>query len=87
MTKKQYRTKRQGGHSKEVNGGDCLAVIVQKGEPVLARIAYPSDRAQISRHRTFGHMKSELEQFAVDLWCTPAGVLASDAADQRSGLF
>ena len=77
---------RQSGHGEEVEGRDHLAVVLQKGQPALARIALAANPAQIPSHGSFRDLETELLQFAVDLRCAPADILLCHPVDEIANL-
>src|SRR5579859_1135385 len=74
-------------HGKEIHGCNGLAMILKKGLPALCVfwIAWRSFRP--TRHRSFGYIKSQFEQFAMDTRSTPGGILGYHAEDQLASLF
>src|SRR5271157_156069 len=80
---------RSEGHSRygeEVESGDRLAVIAEKGEPPLVGIATAMDSSHIASHAAFGDAKAEFLKFAVDLGRAPIGVLVRQSVDQSASL-
>src|SRR5215472_15065997 len=69
-------------HDEEIEGSDYLAVILQKGEPLLAGITAPNYTTQISGHRTFREGKAQLLQFRVNLGSAPVWIVLGQAFDQ-----
>ena len=67
--------KRQSRHGEEVDGNDHLAMVLKKGKPALCRIATMPDSLQASGNSAFRDEKPELQQFAVNLRCSPVGIL------------
>src|SRR5438094_2044926 len=78
---------RQRGHGKEVEGGDHLTMVSQEGQPVFSRIAAAPDALQISGDSALGDLEAELQQFPVDLRCSPAQILGRHAADESPNLL
>jgi hypothetical protein len=78
--------KRQCRDGKEVDSNDGLTMVREEGKPALAGIAAASKSSQVSGDRTFGHDKAELQQFAVNLRCSPGTIFSSQAANQASDL-
>ena len=61
------------GHREEVDGHQLLGVILQKRTPSLRR-------GLAATHHVFADaaltdVDAELEQFTVDAWCAPTGIL------------
>ena len=75
MTKKQY-SKLEGHrrHGEEVQCGDHFAVILEKSQPPLTRIATPPQASPIPCHTPLGDDEAEFLQFAVDLGRSPVWV-------------
>jgi hypothetical protein len=69
-------------HREEIEGSDCLAVILEKGEPLLAGIPAPNRAGQISRHGSFREGKAQLLQFRVNFGRAPVGIVLGQASDQ-----
>ena len=82
MIKKQYSTRSVTVGSEEIQGGNHLTVILQKGQPLLIRVSAAYDATQIAGHGPFGDDKSKLLQFRVDLGSTPIGILFGQPGDQ-----
>ena len=51
---------RHGGHREEIEGGDRLAMVLQKGQPFLIWVSAPNDAVQIAGHAAFGNPKAKL---------------------------
>jgi hypothetical protein len=75
------------GHCKEVECDDHLAMVGEKGEPALARIATTLQASQISRDRALGDCEAELQQFAMDLRRAPVRILSRHAVDEAPNLI
>jgi hypothetical protein len=82
ITKKPYSSL-NGGHGKEIHGGNRLAMVGEEGLPALASITASSEPLPISGYRAF---EAKLLQFAMNLRCAPARVLNSQAADETPHL-
>lgn len=77
----------QGGYSKKVECDNRLAMIGKKCLPALIRSTSAGPQAsQIPGDRAFGDRKAELQQLAVDLRRSPAGVLKAHLANQTADL-
>src|SRR3954469_25551255 len=61
-------------------------MISKECEPTLARISPAKDAPEIARNASFGDLKAELQQFAMDLRRSPTGILVCQAADQITNL-
>ena len=60
MTKKQYSTPNVAvGSVKEVEGNDCLTVVVKKGQPFLGRITRATGSPQVARDGPLGEHEAE----------------------------
>jgi len=71
----------------EIHRSNALAMIPQEGQPALEGI-WPSQRPpKPSRDGWLGKAEAQLEQFAMDAWCSPGGILGSHAEDQGANLF
>jgi hypothetical protein len=77
----------QGGHREQVEGDDHLAVILEEGQPALTGITPTTNSPQVSSHGPFRQLETELLQFSVDLWGTPARILFCHLADEPSNLL
>jgi hypothetical protein len=71
-----------GGHREEIAGGQNLAMIPQKGQPLLIGIAAAHEAPQIAGDGALSNGETELLQFGVDLGRTSIGVLFGQAGDQ-----
>jgi hypothetical protein len=69
-------------HGKEIHGGDDLAMILQKGQPLLHRVPAVQDAAQIPIHGSLRNGKTELQQFPMDFGSSPIGIFLGQAHDQ-----
>ena len=88
MTNKQYNSpKGQRRDGKEVGRNDRLTMVREEGKPALAGIAATSKSSQVPGDRAFRDDKAELQQFAVNLRCSPGTIFSSQAADQASDLL
>ena len=72
------------GHGEEIDGDQLLGVILQECAPGLRR-------RLAAAHHVFADaaltdVDAEFEQFAVDTWSTPSGILLAHLADQISDL-
>ena len=78
----------EGGrrNREEVERDDCLAMIPEECQPIPFGIAAPPKPAKITSDGSFGHLESELLQFAMDPGSTPAGVVAGPPANYISNL-
>ena len=70
----------------EVECDDCLAMILEKGQPALAGITAVSNSAKVTGHAAFGDGEPELLKFSVDLRRSPIWVLSRQALDQDTDL-
>ena len=77
----------QGGHREQVEGDDHLAVILEEGQPALTGITPTTNSPQVPSHGPFRQLETELLQFSVDLWGTPARILFCHLADEPSNLL
>src|SRR5688572_3808001 len=77
-------TKPQRGNCEKVEGGDYLAVVVQKRPPPLrfAFVMSALGALQVARNRRFGNLESELAQFAVNARCAPCRIVGLHPPDQ-----
>ena len=62
----------QGGHREQVEGDDHFAVIPEEGQPALTGITSTTNSPQVSSHGPSRQLETQLLQFSVDLWGTPA---------------
>src|SRR5262249_16878372 len=70
------------GHGKEIHGGDNLAMILKKGQPLPLRVPAVQDTAQIPGHGSLRNGKTELLQFPMDLGSAPNRIFLGQAGDQ-----
>jgi len=77
----------QRGHGKEVEGGDHLTMVSEKGQPAFSRIAAAPQAVQISGDSALGDLEAELQRFPVDLRCPPVRILGRYAADESPNLL
>src|SRR3954447_11015578 len=61
-------------------------MISKECEPTLAWISAVKDAAEIARNASFGDLKAELHQFAMNVGRSPTGILVCQAADQITNL-
>jgi hypothetical protein len=72
---------RHGGHGEEIAAGEHLAVILQKGRPLLRGIATAHDASQITGDGPLGDGETELLQLGMDLGRASIGILFGQATD------
>lgn len=78
----------QGGHSEEIECHDRFAMIGEKCLPALIRLPHLGPQAsQIPGDRAFGDCKTELQQLAMDLRRSPAGILKPHLANEITDLI
>ena len=77
-------SERHRRHGEEIEGSDYLAVILEKGEPLLAGIPAPNRATQIPGHGSFRQGKAQLLQFGVNFGRTPVGIVLGQTSDQIS---
>src|SRR5919202_835608 len=78
--------KRDCRNGEEIECHDHLAMISKESEPTLARISPVKDAPEIARNASFGDLKAELQQFAMDPRRSPTGILVCQAANQITNL-
>jgi hypothetical protein len=71
-------------NNEQVLGGDVRRVVTQEGPPSLTGRPPPFDHVLGDAGRR--DLKPELEQFAVNAWCTPKRILHAHPPDQRAQL-
>ena len=59
-------------HGEEVEHNDHLTVILEKGKPLLPRVATARHPSQLTSHTPFGDDEAELLKLSVDLGGAPA---------------
>ena len=74
-------------HRKEVEGDYHLAVILEKREPPLTRVATALNPPQIPGYGPFRDDQAEFLKFSVELGGSPTRVLCRQPPDQRPDLF
>src|SRR6185503_5730622 len=62
-------------------------MILQKGQPDLARIPAAAHSPQVSSHGSFGDDQTQFQEFSVNFGCTPSCILMRHLADQGSNLL
>ena len=62
-----------GWHGEEVEGSDYLAMVLEKAQPTLARVAPATNSPKIPGHTSFRDDEAELLQFSVDLGAPQSG--------------
>ena len=72
---------------KKVHGGNGFPVIAKKGEPSLGCVGVPRRSFHPAGSGSFGDLKAEHEELAVDAWCSPRGVLGHHLEDQLPNFF
>jgi hypothetical protein len=75
-------SERHRRHSKEIERGDHLAVILQKSQPLLLGVTAAYDAPQISGYGSFRDGKAKLLQFRVNFGSAPIGILFGQTLDQ-----
>ena len=78
--------KRQRWYGEKVHGSDGFAMIAQKSQPAPAAVRIMIRTPHPARNRSFRDDKPQLEQLAVDAWCSPGRVLGDHAEDQVRAL-
>ena len=73
-----------GWHGEEVEGSDYLAMVLEKAQPTLARVAPATNSPKIPGHTSFRDDEAELLQFSVDLGGSPIRVFFGQASDQAA---
>ena len=68
-------SKRHRRHGEEIEGSDYLAVILEKGVPLLVGITVPNHTTQISGHGSFCEGEAQRLQFRVNLGRAPFVIL------------
>ena len=78
--------KRKCGNGKEVKGGYHFAMVVQEREPALDFAVVPSalELFEIAGDCRFGDLEAELEQLAVDTWCSSAGIFTLHPPNEQA---
>lgn len=74
-------------HREEIERGNRLPVILQKGEPPLSWIATAAERPKIPGYAPFREHETELLKFSVDPRGAPIRVLLCQASDQNTNLI
>ena len=82
MTKKPFHSEGHRRYREEIQCGDHLAMIAQKGEPLWIGITPANHAAQIPGHAPFCDTESKLLEFRVDFGGAPVGILLRQASDQ-----
>jgi hypothetical protein len=73
-----------GRDNKQVHGGNVWSMITQEGSPSLA--GRPPSFNHVLGDARLRDFKPELEQFAVNAWCTPKRILHAHPPDQSAQL-
>src|ERR1019366_1269474 len=72
----------EGGNGEEVHGGDGFAMIPKKCPPTLGRLRIPGCASHPARDGSFGELKAQHAEFAMNAWSTPGGVLRHHLENQ-----
>ena len=81
-------SKRACRNREEVKGGYHFAMVVQERQPTLgvARVLHALELFEIAGDRRLGDLEAELEQLAVNTWCSPAGILRLQPPNEQAML-
>ena len=71
----------------EIHRRDGFLVVPKKGEPTLGWVRVPLGPLHPARDRSFGNIKAEHEEFAVDARSSPGRVLGHHLEDQIANLL
>src|SRR3989442_388569 len=77
-------SKGRGGHREEIQRDQIRGVVLQKCPPRLRR--RPPRPDHVLRNRRLRDRQAELQQLAVDSWCTPEGIGAAHPPNQIAEL-
>ncbi len=75
-------SKRRRRHREEIQRDEILGVIPQKRAPRLRR--WPPMAERVLRHRRLRDRQAQLQQSAVDSWCTPERIGGAHSPNQVS---
>src|SRR5262249_4295310 len=78
------QSERHRWYGEEVESNDHLAMILQEGQPALARIPAAVDSPQVSSHGSLADDEPQFQEFSVDLGRTPSGILFRHLAARGS---
>jgi hypothetical protein len=71
----------------QIHGGNGFVMIVKKRFPASCRFRAARRSLNPTGNSALGKIEPQLEQFAVDAWRTPGGILGHHAKDQVAHLF
>lgn len=87
MTKKTYSTRKgDGGHSEEIHAVDDLAVVGEKGAPLLRCVGIGWAAGDKAGDGAFGDLEAELLHLAVDARRAPSWILGDHPAHEGTDL-
>ena len=68
----------------EIEGGDKLAMIIEKCQPLTGPPfdASTPESSKVAGDCGLGNVESQLEKFTVDAWCSPAWILGFHPPDK-----
>src|SRR5262245_29283524 len=61
-------------------------MVLKEGQPALSGIAAAVNPTEVARDASFRDIEAELKEFAMDLWCSPTGILLRKPTDQIADL-
>src|SRR5215471_15675341 len=76
----------RGGHGEKIHGGDSLTMVLEKGEPALARVRRRGPLRQVAGDRGLGDFESQLQELAVDPGSAPGRILRRHRPDEIAKL-
>ena len=75
------------GYREEVKRNSHFTMILQKGEPLLSRVAAPAHSSKVSSHRSFGYDEAQFLNFALNPRSSPNRVLCRHPLNEISQLL
>jgi len=79
--------KPDGGNREEVHRGNHFLMVAQKGQPAFTWLAVPRRSFHPAGDRPFRDVQPEHQQFPMDAWRSPSGVLHHHTEDQLPHLL
>ena len=79
--------KPDGGNREEVHRGNHFLMVAQKGQPSFTWLGVPWRSFHPAGDRPFREFEPEHQQFPMDAWRSPSGVVLNHAEDQLAQLL
>jgi hypothetical protein len=79
--------KGHSGHGKEVEGDDYFSMVLEKCQPLFARVTTTANASKMSRHAPFRNNKTKLLKLSVNPRRSPIWVLFRQSSNQLADLL